>query len=747
MPPEEPQKLVNRRLAREAQRRDPPAPPASPAHENEDDEDERSVAPTREQIASFTPPRFTPSRNLETFEDLYATFPDIGDGTWRLRVVRLAPKAFGGQQTAGFLGYLDEKITMDDFALRYGGARYDVGVIGPAGRPDDQGVQPPRQLTSIEITVPGPPNLYPSGDDMSLQGPRTGYAMPLQQAEHPNVQTKRMEIEAKERERDRELMLKANTTPEHVVNAIKDQAKETVADIKSMADVTNGLLREQNQGLIAKIVSQDNELRDLRNESVALRAKADSAAREAEVTTEKRMRETHETLIKNLTEAHRKEIDTLKEQHRSALDALKASHDSTMAADRERHRNELTSISTQHNTLINTMTSQHTTAMSQAATQYSTDLARRDADANTARIAAKQQADDRLSDLDKSYQRELSAIRDERNKTVDSIKAQFASTEKISEQGATMRVTLAEKESERLRLLVEKLEKEIEKVRKETTKTPVEYLTEAGTVARDLLGMVRADEIEQPDKEEKFDWKTEAAKAVIGAVGKIPETAQKVAEGLANVRERNAQVHAEARQMAEQQGRGGAPALGGGGGRRGRRGPPPPQPWMDANGIPEPYAGPVVGAEVPFQAPYAPIKREPERPAPTAAPVQQQQTAPTSQPTVPAEGGPQHAQQQEGLVRFIEALELHIRSKVASPRQFAQEFINQVGPEQTAEFIRLNSADNFLAHIENTLPEGQNTPITTRDGRAYVKQVWIEAAKIAAEMLKGGSAQQPEAEG
>ena len=103
-------------------------------------------------------PRFEPPRRVETLEDLYHSFPTIGDGVFRLRVERKSPKNFKGSWCAGFLCDLDEQVTLDDFCQRFGGGTYSVGVMGPVkGKHHADGSPPIRLLQTVEITCPGVP--------------------------------------------------------------------------------------------------------------------------------------------------------------------------------------------------------------------------------------------------------------------------------------------------------------------------------------------------------------------------------------------------------------------------------------------------------------------------------------------------------------------------------------------------------------------------------------------------------------
>jgi hypothetical protein len=59
-------------------------------------------------------------RSAKTLEDLYESYPKIGDGAHFVRIERKKPEIWDNVRISGYLGDLHEQISMHDFAERYG---------------------------------------------------------------------------------------------------------------------------------------------------------------------------------------------------------------------------------------------------------------------------------------------------------------------------------------------------------------------------------------------------------------------------------------------------------------------------------------------------------------------------------------------------------------------------------------------------------------------------------------------------
>jgi hypothetical protein len=146
-------------------------------------------------------PMAPPPGRPQALEDLYAMYPKIGDGQFKLRVVRTFPKNFRGMLTEGFLEDLDEKLPLAEFQDRFGGGVYKVTVIGPGRKVDESGTPLIQTLGAAldNLKIPGPPALTslpkPKEEEMySMMGMGVGgRVMPFgMQTESESVQLERL---------------------------------------------------------------------------------------------------------------------------------------------------------------------------------------------------------------------------------------------------------------------------------------------------------------------------------------------------------------------------------------------------------------------------------------------------------------------------------------------------------------------------------------------------------------------------
>ncbi len=658
-------------------------------------------------VPAAAPP---PPKRAEVLEDLYAMYPEIGEETGTfLRVIRLAPmKSQSGIPISGFIEDIQQRMSMAEFKERYGGGQYSVHVLGARGSEGTVGV-----LNKIEgIVVPGIPIAFPGNDGeepMSMNGPSRMQSQPMEAA---NVQMRRMDHESKQLERSenerralQEQVLNSQRTPDHIVKAISDQARETTTEIKSLANEQVAMLREQNSNLLKELAKKDDELRTVRDKMVETRQFSIDAVRNAELALENRLKE-----------AHKIATDVLREQFIRELSALK---------------------------------DQHNKEISENSRKYTEDLARRDSDSHRERERIARDADRsetnlrstfeaRINDLTRSTDRELATIREQRDREVASLKQNYDANDRYSKASTDLRITTLQDELARLRTSEDAFRRESEVLRKAAHKDPRTLLLETKELASGLLGMVDASEVAAAaagDGEEKFDWKKEVAKGVALLLQKAPELAQQftgraqAAAGAANELAVRQQAQAQPRALAAQAQ-----------GQATRRRHTAPNPWKGGTMTP-------VATDIPFAPPIPArifVNTKEEAQAAVAQPIQaqvasdltQQQQLP-SQELVPAEAAaaqPQASafsseQIEEGMRHFITQLEQAINSGIVPPEMFAKNFVQAVGIEQATGLLNQLPADRFLTMIEQ-LAGDRMTVITTRDGRQYVRLVWSEAAKM-----------------
>lgn len=684
--------------------------------EDEDDEDEEAMELNLTPLPKQPPP--PPPKKIEQLEDLYNTFPNIGDGEYFIRLERVHPKVYHGIPIAGHIGDFSEKIPMGEFVERFGGGTYMVYAMGPH-RPGADG--PPRVLGHVPVRHQGPPifNMPAVGDDMTMGQGRMTQQIPY--PEHPQVGLKRMELDFKreheEREDRRRMQEEAHASraPEHVVLAIKDQASQTVSEVKKMADSQVAVLREQQTNMLQELAKQNEELRGYREKLLAAETRAVESARNAELQLERRLAESHQKEIGNIREAHYKELSQSAESARVRIAEVQANHLNEMAkitqtSALERERIERESIRAQE--------------------------------------SMRMQYESRLSDITRSSDMDRSSVREQRDREISALKSQYESSEKFSQKGTDMQLTLLKDELSRVRVEHDALKRENDSLRKAAHKDPMTFLAEARTVASEMLGMKHPDEIEPQETGEDggpFDWKKEVAKM---AFQSMPE----LMKGIATQREHNRVAKEQVVQQvqAQQQQQMGPRGLGPGPSRRRAA----PSPWemnpyapmaapIALDQPPPPQIVHVVQVPPPADAAPAPMSSPP--PSMVPPPVTQPQPMPQPQmvpppppqdahPSVPpqptSEQQEQMQQMQAALSEFMLQIENAIKSDgVLPPEVFAQGVIDRLGPAQASVLMRQITADQFLEMCESTGGH-TGTPILTRDGRRYVKAVWAEGAKL-----------------
>lgn len=680
-------------------------------------------APPPPRYAAPPPP--PPFKKIETLEDLYHFFPNIGDGSFYLRVERVQPKSYDGYPAAGFLGDYHERMTLPEFQERFGGGKYTVYVMGPVKSRDDGVHGPIRALASVDLQIPGlPSRVWPQqfGEDQMMNMPRGAY--PFQ--EHPNVAAKRLEIEAKVQERaeeERKRMWEqaqlGATAPEHVVRAFSAQSDKALTEIKSQAEQSVLLLREQQKAMLIEIGKKEDELRELRNELVKSKTEASESNRKFE-----------QDLRHTLFTQHQTEVATLKEQFNRETSQLRD------AQKREVEQLEKTNKE----------------RMDELSRRYGEDLNRRDLDARGERERIQREAersekslkdtyDSRISDLIRTTEREIATVRDQRDREISSFKSTYESSEKFTKQTAEVRIDVMNQEIVRLRTETESLKRENESLRKAAHKDPVTFLRETREFASEHLGMVTAGEKEEDGE---FDWKKEGAKAVVGLLQKAPEIAKNVSETVMQQREQNRMMVAQQQQaMAEaQQNPRGLP-MGPGSQRRRHVAPTPWSGNMHTPIAPEIAFKPPIPHRIVVQTQAeadaiingtAPVPSEP-----VAQPVQPQaaivqQTAPVVQPQPPPvqqqQPSPEEVQAMHAAIeQFIAQLEEAIRGEIVTPAMFAKAIIDHVGPEQASQLLQQVPVEKFLESMQQQ-DGGKGAAISTREGRQYVREVWREGSKM-----------------
>lgn len=497
------------------------------------------------------------AKDLKTLEDLYAAFPAIGDGQTCLRIERTQPKIHQGHSVAGWLGDLHEQIPMEEFAYRYGGQKYTVSVMIPVrGRPSPTGPEqsPMRRAAHVEVTIPGPPAMgtVPRGEEDSMVSGRMpglpGRGMlqfPYSGQDPTEVQLKRLDIEAQERERQaqeqrelRQQMGMAARPPEAVFDAVREQAQHAVQMAEKNAAEKVALLQRQNDALLLAHKEKDTELTLSRNNVLDLQRQLGEAKYHTETEAVRSLKERHESELRKNNELHAQEMSRLAESHRAQIAEL------SQRNNEERQR------------LIETETREKDRIRGDARDR---EMALH-ADVERRERLAKDTTDARVADIQRQMDMQLASLRDLTDREVKSLKETHAremSAIRTSEEmktalvreTSTLQVGTVHDKIARLESESASLRRENDELRAKVNKPFPEAMREAREVGM-MIGLVDKGEVAAAAApEEELDWKKVAAGAVKNLIDQAGPTLKTVME----MRAANQQQQAQQQQVAQQQ--------------------------------------------------------------------------------------------------------------------------------------------------------------------------------------------------
>lgn len=659
------------------------------------------------------------NRDIKTIEDLYAVYPSIGDGVFRIRVERTFPKSYNGINIAGFLCDIDEQISITSFGDRFGGGKYSVSVMGPIRNKVDQNGNPVvRRLASVDITIPGVPSLgaMPQMENDSM-GTTQFRNSGLYSGESSDITLERMKMEERERSRLQaekmkleERLHQISRPPEQMFDAMNRQAERTVSEVKSLAEAQVMMLQRQNNALMAEQQQRNDEINKLRDALVQARSETVNASRVVETDQIVQLKQRYEQDISKLTTQHSQTIERLAMDYRNQLTEMTVRHaderqriESQLAIERERIRDE----------------------SSRREKQLTEDYDRRER-------ALVQLYEGRLNDLQRTTEREVSNLRDQQIRELNSIKSSADTRCSVSEQMSIFRATSTEEQLNRLRLELDAQRRENEELRAKQNKDPIQLIRESHELAS-MTGMIRKEDSEAGGGEEAFDFKKEAAGVIKNLIDKAPEILDTIskrkeaAEQAKNeqVRMMQQQAAMQKRQQAERRmlprtsmsmttapqmaPAASAPAMG-------------MQRMSDAVAPPPDWALPaetmtMTSEPMSFeQAPPSPIQDVP--PVAQQAPVQAEQR--TEAPLVNVTP--------EQISQFIGELDNAIQGDVISPALFARGVLERIGKDNLGFLIEKLEPSSIVESIKAA--GGESSAIVTRAGRKYIEQVWQEAKQL-----------------
>lgn len=687
------------------------------------------------------------SRELRTLEDLYDAYPEIGGGSYLLRICRKRPTTWQGFKIDGWLEDLNEQISMAEFSTRFGGGLYEVSVCGP-GRAvalEADGRVHTRTLTTIQINIHGQPVVsgYGRGDgEERMVAPSYG-------REDPRLSLRKLDLEAdRERRRDQEeKLLRRELAGQRVIDPallkqIAELADQRGKETKSFAAETISQLKEDLKRYHLSVEDKDKQIQALREK--LLQVQNDAALR---------WREEESRQVREVKDRHEQELRSVKDQFAAEIKRMQTEHTARVE--------DLSKQASRERDMVQQAETRERDKIREDASRREKQL--QDDSRNTIENM-RLSYESRLSEMERVHDRELRNLREDRDRAIQGVQLSESTKSTLAEKAADIKTTVMAEQLARVQTELNSTKRELTDARAQNQ--PKDVMTTIRE-AHELTAMTQG----ASDKEEEgeFDWKRGLFNALQGIVEKAPE----IAENLGKAREENRQTVERMRQQqihaaaSAQQGRhpmqpGMMPQHPGAPRRVAPPAPPmgiAPHVWDGSMGPPDP--GAPIG--VPPAPPWPPMadmsppprahhigSRPPVAPAPPPAtggprvpmeaspaqPETAQQDMPqqsatesgTPEPSVPPQDGALQITQEQ-VASFSEQLEAAIATNVVTPKQFAEGFVQTVGPDAARELLTRMEPDQLVDAIQ-AQPQLQESHIVTRKGRKFVRQLWIEAAQL-----------------
>ncbi len=695
-------------------------------------------------------------RSAKTLEDLYESYPRIGDGSHFIRIERKKPEIWDNVRISGFLDDLGEQISMQEFAERYGGGEYLVTVRGPVKNSlDSDGRVKTRSLEAVTLKFPGLPKRaaqMTAGDDM-----QRGLGMGMQPMNQLVVDQFRGQQEEKRRleQRLEEIQRQsyaANTRgmDPAIMQALTSASEKRADEAKSAQAETISELRRQTARKDELLEQKDTEVQKLRQQVLDIQREATARIHEEESKQVRELKERHERDLAQVKDDHARSIERITEEHRRSMKEMA----DRQADDRNKTERDY----------------------SQERERSREDVARREAtlkgDYDRQIQLMTQNYESRLTEAHRQNEREMASIKDQRDREISSMREIMESRAKTAESMASTRVSLLEAEIARLRTEHNALKRENEDMRTKTYKDPIQAVNEAHQLAAQT-GFIGA---QAEEKEEEFDWKKGAFQAVKEVINKVPEIAGKIEEARGRNRGGPPPQMAGYQPQPQQLPPGAHPQQPQARPQQRQRGgyaqPPPgvafiPTPqWQQRPNVPmAPGDAPPLPPQI-FGPPRANPAPKPmyigQTPQPKQAPVpiagqqlvgepsgdigfidankvrqeqipqpipSEQQVQPVAQPpqeTVNA-GGIELSEEQ--VMGFVSRLDEVIASGIVPPQAFAQGLVEQIGKDSARAIIASADPEQLVNGLAQ-MPGSNKSAIVTREGRDYVQKLWGEVAKL-----------------
>jgi hypothetical protein len=736
--------------------------------------------------------------DLQTLEDLWTAYPKIGRGDWKWRIERLHPKTYGGVQVAGVLGDFLERMSMQEFRQKFGGNLYEITVMQPVGEGGPDGAAGYRRVKTIKIRLPGSPTMAGIEEDQDMPGRygQGGYP-PQVMGEHPNVRVRELELDHErskmEYERQRELesqlreqMEHASRTPEGTIETLSRAQQSALEEVKRTNESALMMWQQQAEELRAELKARDSEMNQLRRDLAEAQVQAANTARHIETDAMRQQKDSFDSEMRRIRDDHAERVARLQEDHRKEVADITARHtderrnyESQQQIERERVRDdaktridaaqdmakrEVEGLRRDYDARLEDMKRQQERELLSVKERFESEIrAIRESEKSQAAFA-KESADIKVTlagDQAQRYEAEASALRQE----VEELRSQL--------HKPAMEALMEAKEMASAFGMVEPSEVKAEAEQQTMGQQlfglakgvvdNIPGIIEKVTDSRGRAQQMREHEMHQIARLQQHQMQHGPRRPMPGqhrlalppgvqgsgrgvpGVGSLPPPAMGPQMG-------NVPLHSGAMDSLTQPGdvpiQGGLPF----------NVPSPIQPpGQPQTGVVAPgpalgNAGMPLGAEAPPQSvgymappmvppPAPPVQTAPEvpPPPPTPTPVEQE-------PGPQGEPGPSAAAQgvailgtlpAEAVQEFFVSLEQAVQTRMVTPLDFAQTFVQRVGHEKTAELVREMNPSDVIDVVRQA--GGEASALATRDGYRYVEELWAHVQMILTEAASAES--------
>jgi len=689
---------------------------------------------------------------VTTLEDLYSAFPKVGDGSHYLRVTRKSPATWNGVRIAGWVSDIGEQLSLSDFAARLGGGVYEVSVRGPSrGGLGPDGTVPTRTLKAIRLEVTGKPAAVADNQQgasrMGLYG---------RQDEDTRFKIKELEIQAQERaeQRKREDQLHRDARARknggdgaldpRMFQLFEQTADKRARQAQEIAQEVVDSLKDDRDRLKRSLEQKEQDIDALRSKLVDLQTE-----------TTLRLREEESRQVRELKDRHESEMRRIKDEQADSVQRISSENQRIVSEMSERFARDRESL---------------TRNEQGERDRLRADSERRERqlveDARLREQTLRDSYESRLSEQQRSIEREVRGIKDQRDREIASVQANESNRAVLSEKTAEIQVGTATAEVNRLTSQLEAREHEVARLRGEMDdlrrsqiKEPLAAIQEA----QSLIGLVSG-----PDSGPK-DWRDRAVDALGEVFRQVPDVLRSVSETRASNQQsrdmhRANAAQARAAQLAQRR----LPSMGGAAPQPHRRpeaapvAPPPlasmsvpdPSPMGERAPAPQESYRETPPEEFALESPPAfpseadiigdqytpgpdPLAQQPPAPpvdAPAAAGAQEEPVggARAEDPVEEASRETEAAVEisPEAIGEFVQKLDLAISTGLATPDDFADGAIAEIGAPGVRQILSTLSADELVDTIAAQVGS-EKSAMVTRQGRTFVRELWASASQKA----------------